>query len=401
MANDKPEFHIIDDEGPEPLKPKRKRKPKPASTNRTVITLTAIAIAITFSMGILVSILFWETSSSISPTPLSFVTFAPAGTLQPPNPDSDIIAPSVYDVAVSPDGRNFVVAYSEGEAHSAVQLRRFRRVASLESDVIELHTTSAPVSELAFNADSTLVAAGFASPNISEVIIWDVATGQQVMVLDGHLMAFHPTRPEIATVNYAGHIMIWDTSTFTQLATFDVSAANVFNMTYSPDGTMLALGFYSSAITAPQITVLSRTSGQPLMSVPPIGDGLIDMAFSPDSSELAITTGDYIQTFGMVDGSSHLLELATDTARGVAYRPNDQALIAVGGAAYWGGDPRIGYWQLDGEQPILLNRVQGHDRDIFEVVFMPDGQYFITVSADGSVRMWDANTLEEVSRLQI
>ncbi len=401
MPNDKPEFHIIDDEGPESLKPKRKRKPKPASNNRKMIILTAMAIIITFGIGMLVSILFWATSSSISPTSASFVTIAPAGTLQPPNPDADIIAPLVYDVAVSPDGRNFVVAYSEGEGHSAVQLRRFRRVASLESDVIALHTTNAPISELAFNADSTLVAAGFASPNIAEVIVWDVTTAQQVRVLDGHLMAFHPTRPEIATVNYAGHIMLWDISTFTQIATLEVSAANVFTMTYSPDGTLLAVGLYSAEIQMPQVVIVSLDSGQVIASFSPNEHGLNDVVFSPDSANIAIAIGGYIQVFAITSGESHLLELATSTARGVAYRPNGQALIGVGGAAYWGDAPRIGLWQLEGEQPVQGNRIQGHDRDIFEVVYMPDGQYFITVSADGSVRMWDANTFEEVSRLQI
>lgn len=44
----------------------------------------------------------------------------------------------------------------------------------------------------------------------------------------------------------------------------------------------------------------------------------------------------------------------------------------------------------------LMPMLQGHTGDIFDGQFSPDGQYIVTASWDGTARLWDAKTLQEI-----
>jgi WD40 repeat protein len=205
-----------------------------------------------------------------------------------------------------------------------------------------------------FSPDGTLVAA---IQNGTTVVVWDVATGQERLNLEGHTdvvfgLAISPDGQRLATIAYDRSARLWD------LATGDA----VYTLT----------DVYTSI--APLI----------------IGGQWIDIAFSPDGAKLATAGGNSVKVWDAATGDELVslpLVVHGPLAYTVAFSPGGNHL-AVGmqfgrGSAVW--DP------VTGERVFEL---VGHTATVAAVVYSSDGRQIATSSVDGTIRLWDADTGE-------
>ncbi len=83
--------------------------------------------------------------------------------------------------------------------------------------------------------------------NAGEISIWDIATGEQRVILRGHTaatqsLAFTSDNHRLASVSIDGTILLWDLASGRQQATFRQSKSFVTSLAFSPDGRWLAVG---------------------------------------------------------------------------------------------------------------------------------------------------------------
>jgi hypothetical protein len=229
------------------------------------------------------------------------------------------------------------------------------------------------VHDVAFSPDGTRLATSGTS---SGVLIWDAASGQQLLELRGGIgeaVAFSPDGTRLAVGGFGAGV--WDTASGQRLLELGRSEiGNVNAVAFSPDGTRLAVGGFGAE-------VWDTASGQRLLELG--RSGLVHaVAFSPDGTRLV--TGGY--TRGSEKGvlfwnaaSGQLLEVSLDEvgiANAVAFSP-DGTRLAVGGFG-------AGVWDTASGQRLLE---LGHRR-VGAVAFSPDGTRLATGSDDNSVRIW-------------
>jgi WD40 repeat protein len=182
---------------------------------------------------------------------------------------------------------------------------------------------------------------------------------------------------------------IWDLATGTEIASM-AHEFSVRSVDISPDGKYIATG--SCDRTA---RIWDISTGEILHSLfHPDTHTILTVTFSPD--------GDYLVTGTRQSFSVHVWEVSTgeeitrmlhdDYVTAVDISPDGKFIVA-------GCDSRghsIYVWEIrTGKEVLHLY----HDAGIYSIDFSPDGEYILSSSQDLTVRVWDAESGEELSRL--
>jgi WD40 repeat protein len=164
---------------------------------------------------------------------------------------------------------------------------------------------------------------------------------------------YDPTGETILGSTPSGRTTIWDADTGVELLTLAAhgpvpgfsGVPGVAAMSVSPDGTLVATGGRDATVR-----VWSRASGDQLEELR-VGDWVEDVQFSPDGRLLAVAEGEAVRIFDV---------------------------------ASW-------------------DRVTSltHDRFVLSAKFTPDGRRLVSGSWDGTVRVWEVATWEEVRRIEV
>ncbi len=205
-----------------------------------------------------------------------------------------------------------------------------------------LYDVPLALSRISFSPNNQAFATAFSSPvyENNRVAIWSSVTWQIIDTLstgtaldtafspDGRLLALTPDR-------YA--VQVWSFEDETWILKFHTSfTGSVTRLAFSPDGVTLATGHYDG-----EIQLWNLQTGERLLTIRS-EEVIEDLAFSPDG------------------------------------------LLLASGGSFQNNLVRL--WSVsDGS---LLRVLDGHTNGITRVLFSPDGQYLVSASYEGLVRLW-------------
>ncbi len=252
-----------------------------------------------------------------------------------------------------------------------------------------------PVASIKFSPDGKLLAVG----GYQNVRMIDAEAGKVAAALAGHAdlvrsIAFSPDGKWLAAAGgrpmVAGEVKIWDLETHQLRRTLQGHTDCIYSVAFSPDGKLLATGSYDKLAK-----LWDAESGKELKNLQDHIDAVFAVEFSPDGKWLA--TGSQDRTVKIWDVSSgerlYTLSEPQDGIAAIAFSPNGKQ-IAAGGY-----DKLIYVWNLEGKGGALAASLIADEESILQLVWSPDGKEIVTSSADGSIRVRDAATLNPMSVL--
>jgi WD40 repeat protein len=336
-------------------------------------------------------------------------------------------------VAFSPDGKMVATGSADGNV-------RLWEAATRQEIGPPMSSDAKPVAAVAFSPDGTLVAAGSTDGNVQ---LWDTATQQEAgsALMAGatevDALAFSPDGKLLATGGQDGAARLWDVTTGSQIGATMATGDTVSALTFGTGGTMLATAESDGATELWNVATQAQTGAA--LTVPGSA-GVSALAFSPGADALATGNGNgSIQLWdpaGFHQKSAPLAVGAVSLAAAAAghtpaaFSP-DGGLLATsnghGTVRVWdvtarrpAGPPISSYrtvtglalspdgktlavagsgvqlWQTaTGQQIGTALPAAGHGR-YRAVAFSPDGATLATLGADGTARIWNATTEQEI-----
>lgn len=118
------------------------------------------------------------------------------------------------------------------------------------------------------------------------------------------------------------------------------------------------------------------------------------MAFKKDANELAVSTGDAsVVIFDTEDWSEKFkLDSFTSAINKVAYHPGKDVLLV--------GEKDAHLYEVDRKSNQITRDLAAHYWAIYDLDFSANGEYFATASRDKTIKIWDAEKLEVLQRIE-
>ncbi len=316
---------------------------------------------------------------------------------------------AVVGLAVLPGGR----LVSAGRDQT-VQIRGMPDLQSVR----DLKGADENLTCLAASADGRYVAAG---DQIGTLRVWEVATGKVKFTANAGpdrvwCVTFSPDARIVATGGHDKAVRLWDTSSGESVAILLGPRRHVPALAFSPDGTRLAAGGPDDVLR-----VWELPSRREMPSVELVAGGVGAAAWCPRGRRLWCGGADgtlrAVDPWGeMFPGPRHRGEVSAVawspegvlTSAGwdsivrvghTALRGHDgevAALVYAGGRLFTGGaDGAIREWGEDGRPGKML---AAHEGGVNGLAAVPGG-VLASCSADGTVRLWDMKSGQDVLKL--
>ena len=313
---------------------------------------------------------------AFSPDGTRLASLAVDGTLrlwrvtdQTPLGEVDGHSANLTSMALSPDGATIAAGFSRG----AINIR-YTANGLPQHSMVDAAARNYDVSNLAYSPDgATLVAAS--GEYSSRASVWQTASGEMERSLNGSdlTIAFAPD---------GGRLMVGNNYFLRDGTLQDVLESYTdwrwaHDGEFSPDGTLLAVGYGDGAVRLFRASDLER-----LRTMVGHTDTVASVAFSPDGTMLA--SGSYDRTIRVWRVSDRtllrVLRGHTGAVLSLAFSP-DGTILASGSQ-----DRTVRLWQVgDGT---LLHTLSGHNFEVLDVAFAPDSRTLYSASFDGTIRVW-------------
>jgi WD40 repeat protein len=267
---------------------------------------------------------------------------------------------------------------------------------------------------IALSADgSTLVSSHF-----QWTIAWDTQTGEAIRVIPldertfrggrSHGLAVSPDGRIVASIAHEHKIELWSIESgepiFTQP---DTHHGGILSIDASPDGELVVTGGEEG-----DVRLWHAVSGQHVRRLVDHDSWIRSVQFLPDGERILVAGEHRRPDVSGIEGIMKLVHLFNgavlrewllpDRAMCTALSADGNRVAAALGFSMAstlgeGEPPEIRVWDLkdDRELPIL----RGHDRQIRQLLFEPDGATLWSASDDGTIRNWNVESGEELEKL--
>ncbi|MFP5271772.1 WD40 domain-containing protein [Coleofasciculus sp.] len=222
------------------------------------------------------------------------------------------------------------------------------------------------------------------------VRLWQV-DGQLIRTISAHKngaqwVSFSPNGEILASAGSDQTIKLW-TEDGQLWKTLTGHKGKVNSVAFSPDGQLIA------SASDDRTVKLWNTQGQLIKTLSQPERWVLNVTFSADSQLIAAASADNTVRLWNRDGM--LLKTFkghSDRVTAVSFSPTKQAQetpnspatpVILASASY---DKTIKLWQLRQQSQLIL---RGHDDDVVDVTFSPDGEMIATASNDKTVKVWN------------
>jgi WD40 repeat protein len=253
----------------------------------------------------------------------------------------------INSLAFSPDGK--LIAVGVGgylPVGSAVQIWD---VATHEQR-LKLDDFNNPVTSIAFSPDSALLATGEGDRMgfDGSTKIWNIGTGKLLVEFSQETQSpmpvnagvfgidFNPDGTLLATTHGNGNVQLWDM--INKQEKIVLNEYNMFGVTFSPDGTILAIsGCLDETCRTAVIRLWDVATGELLETLNGNTAYITNITFNPDGKMLASASSDGSVKLWDVKTGEILAALDIPDASSVAFSPDGTLLATDGGIVrLWG-----------------------------------------------------------------
>lgn len=304
---------------------------------------------------------------------------APAGLLIRTLNESSV----VHDVAFSPDSHRLVTASADGIA-------RVYDVASGEFLLSLIgHKKQKRLFAASYSPDGSKI---LTASEDESAIIWDARTGSRLQVLKdaalGHhewvrMGIFSPDGQRVITVGDDRCVGIWDVATGRVLSMTERHNAIITAVALSPDGRQ-----YATASDDRSARIWNTTTGELVGERLSHPAPVRSVSFSPDGRHLFTSGDDAVTRIWSVDGGQLVMMLDNPSGALTSVTPHSPGISEMISAVA----PEV--------ENSVVKLLYGHKDWVRTTAFSPDGREIVTASADGTVRLWNAETGQSLKELQ-
>ena len=250
------------------------------------------------------------------------------------------------------------------------------------------------IEDIAFSSDGEKLASG--KYNHDDTIrIWKVEDGSQVdnLALDTFVgsIEFSPDDRILASGTINGNIVLWGMDDGLVLDTLHNGHGwPVFDVTFSPDGKMLASASNQTIGGKKGVIQLWRVDDGSLLSTLDDTD-VSSIDFSPDGELLAVCANNQIGIINVNDGTlKNVIE--QKYVQFAVFSPNGKIIASAS------HDDYVYLWQVESGE--LLAKLEGHENFIDQLAFSPNGKILASASVDHTVKLWDLEEGTVIHTLQ-
>ena len=196
-------------------------------------------------------------------------------------------------------------------------------------------------------------------------------------------LAFHPTKPILATAGHKGAFVLWDLKSKKRIHTFVGHHGLVFHIAFSPDGERLASASWDRTV---RIWSMKHTRSTRVFQNLP--KRMFQVAFHPKYTEQLLTlstTNKAIRLWNLnIQDEQDYHNRHHSAIISLAFHPSGK-MVASGSQ-----DTTVRLWSTRSGE--LLRVLKGHKGGIWCVAFHPNGRWLASSSSDQSIRLWDLKT---------